>query len=63
MVYVKPKKYTDGTIRYGNFRLTGEPESLLEALDDPKWRQAMQDEVHALMRNQTWHLVQEKYRG
>ena len=47
-------------IRYGNFCSAGEPANLQEALDDPQWRKAMQDEVDALMRNKTWHLVKEK---
>ncbi|WVZ95460.1 hypothetical protein U9M48_041223, partial [Paspalum notatum var. saurae] len=55
---VKPKKFSDGTVRYGNFLKIGEPECLQEALNDPSWRQAMQDEYTALLRNQTWHLVE-----
>lgn len=39
---------------------TGEPENLQEALGGPKLIRAMHDEINALMRNQTWHLVQEK---
>jgi hypothetical protein len=35
----------------------GEPETMLEALSDPQWKQAMDDEYHALMKNDTWHLV------
>ena len=27
------------------------------ALDDPKWKKAMDEEYSALMRNKTWHLV------
>jgi histone deacetylase 1/2 len=30
---------------------------LNEALGDPKWRQAMQEEIDALRKNGTWHLV------
>jgi hypothetical protein len=30
---------------------------LAEALDDVRWREAMNDEYHALMENKTWHLV------
>jgi histone deacetylase 1/2 len=26
-------------------------------LQDPKWKNAMDEEYHALMKNQTWHLV------
>ena len=57
---IKPKKFTDGTIRYGNFCATGEPENLQEALDDPRWKKAMEEEYTALKRNQTWHLVEAK---
>ena len=52
-----PKKYTDGTIRYGMFSSTGEPCTLVEALNDSKWHQAMQEEYDALIENKTWHLV------
>jgi hypothetical protein len=52
-----PKKYTDGTVRYGMLGSTGEPNKLSEALDDPKWRQAMEEEYNALLENKTWHLV------
>jgi hypothetical protein len=37
----KQKVYTDGTIKYGCFTSTGEPQSLDEALDDKNWKQAM----------------------
>jgi hypothetical protein len=57
---VKPRIFTDGTIRWCNFCETGEPENLQEAFNDSKWRQAMQDEINALLQNQTWHLVEEK---
>jgi hypothetical protein len=53
----QPKKYTDGTIRYGMLTSTGEPSNLAEALDDTRWCQAMQEEYNALMENKTWHLV------
>jgi histone deacetylase 1/2 len=53
----KPKKYTDGTIRYGLLSSTGEPCTLGEALDDKNWRLAMEEEYKALMENKTWHLV------
>jgi hypothetical protein len=44
-------------IRYVNFCATGEPESLSEAMHDPKWKHAMEEEFSALMKNGTWHLV------
>ena len=37
--------------------MTGEPETLGEALEDDKWRQAMDSEIQALHKNKTWHLV------
>jgi hypothetical protein len=36
---------------------TGEPSTISEALGDPKWQQAMQEEYNALLQNKTWHLV------
>ena len=33
------------------------PSSVAEALNNHKWKQAMQEEFNALMRNQTWCLV------
>jgi histone deacetylase 1/2 len=52
-----PKKYTDGTVRYGMFSSTGEPCTHEEALNDARWSQAMQEEYDALIANKTWHLV------
>ena len=52
-----PKKYTDGTIRYGMLSSTCEPLTLTEALNDPKWHDAMKEEYSALIENKTWHLV------
>jgi histone deacetylase 1/2 len=53
----KPKIYTDATVRYANYTSTGEPSNIDEALGDPKWKQAMQEEIDALHKNGTWHLV------
>jgi hypothetical protein len=53
----KLKIYIDGTIRYAFTAVTGEPETLGEALEDDKWRQAMDSEIQALHKNKTWHLV------
>jgi len=53
----KPKKMYDGMIRYSLFSAAGEPNSVEEALADPKWRQAMEVEIQALDKNRTWHLV------
>jgi histone deacetylase 1/2 len=56
---VKPKIYTDGTVRWGMDTTVpnGEPSTVAEALENPRWKQAMQDEYTALMKNGTWHLV------
>jgi hypothetical protein len=57
-VIVQPKIITDGRIRYdrirfANFFSTGEPSNLQEALDDPRWKAAMDEEFSALARNHT----------
>lgn len=49
----KPKVYTNGTVHYANFNSTGEPTSLDEALSDPNWKKAMQEEIKALHKNNT----------
>ena len=59
---VQPKIITDGRIpydkiRFANFCSTGEPESVEEALGDPRWKTAMDEEFSALLRNNTWQLV------
>jgi hypothetical protein len=36
---------------------TGEPTSLIEALDDANWKKAMDCEFDALVKNKTWHFV------
>jgi histone deacetylase 1/2 len=36
---------------------TSEPTDLADALQDKNWKQAMNSEYEALMRNKTWHLV------
>jgi len=55
----KPNQYTDGTIRW--FMMSAaqsdEPSSTAEALNDPRWVSAMNDEHEALTCNKTWHLV------
>jgi histone deacetylase 1/2 len=51
------KRYTDGTVRYSFLTSTGEPQNLSEALEDNNWKQAMDAEYDALMKNKTWHLV------
>ncbi|XP_020150741.1 uncharacterized mitochondrial protein AtMg00820-like [Aegilops tauschii subsp. strangulata] len=42
---------------YALLTATGEPKNLSEALTDPNWKHAMQDEYDALVANKTWHLV------
>lgn len=46
----KEKVYTDGTIKYGCFTSTGEPQSTDEALGDKNWKEAMDAEYMALMK-------------
>jgi hypothetical protein len=53
----KPKIYKDGIVRYGNLTICEEPTNISAALSDPNWKQAMESEFSALMRNNTWHLV------
>jgi histone deacetylase 1/2 len=58
----QPKIVTDGRVRYdrvrfANYSSTGEPNDVREALADPKWKAAMDEEYTALKSNRTWHLV------
>lgn len=53
----KDKIYTDGTVRYSCFTSSGEPQTLDVALGDKHWKEAMDSEYHAVMKNKTWHLV------
>jgi hypothetical protein len=53
-----PKVYHDGTICYGCLASTDrEPSTISEALCDENWKIAMNNEIDALMKNKTWHLV------
>jgi hypothetical protein len=52
-----PKKYTDGTVRYGLLTATGEPSNFTEALSHVDWKKAMDEEYDAPIENKTWHLV------
>jgi hypothetical protein len=56
----RPRVYTDGTIRYGKHGFltqSGEPYSVDDALADTNWKNAMDLEYGALMKNKSWHLV------
>jgi hypothetical protein len=56
----RPKTYTDGTVWYDPYRrhaFLAVPASHRNALSEPAWRTAMEDEFDALQRNQTWRLV------
>jgi hypothetical protein len=44
-------------VRFANYSSIGEPNDIREALADPKWRAAMDEEYMALKSNRTWHLV------
>ena len=60
-----PRQITDGTIRYDPRKRClattivspEEPATLVEALQEPKWCQAMKEEFDALQQNGMWHLV------
>lgn len=56
---VKPKLYTDGTVRWGNLATTSTEElsTVAAALGDKNWVSAMDSEYQALVRNRTWQLV------
>jgi histone deacetylase 1/2 len=53
----KPKKFTNGTVRYAYFCSTGEPSTTAEAFADSRWKAAMDEKYDALIKNNTWHLV------
>ena len=48
-----PKIRIDGTVRYGMLCVAGEPTKLEDALKDLKWKNALDEEYMALMRNKT----------
>jgi histone deacetylase 1/2 len=56
---IKPKSYTDGTVRWCNSAttLSDEPPTVTAALNDKNWSVAMHSEYQALLHNKTWHLV------
>ncbi|KAK1613068.1 hypothetical protein QYE76_036741 [Lolium multiflorum] len=54
----KARKRTDGTVNYLAARADPtEPVSVAAALQEPKWKEAMDAEFSALQQNRTWRLV------
>jgi hypothetical protein len=54
----KPRQRIDGIVTYSVARVSGsEPTSHIDALKDPLWGQAMSNEFHAHIQNETWHLI------
>jgi hypothetical protein len=53
----KPKIYTDGTVRYGLLASTREPSNHHEALGNSQWKNDMDQEFSALLKNKTCRLV------
>jgi hypothetical protein len=50
--------YTNGTISYGCIVFAGsEPCNIIEVLSNANWKNAMDNEFSAVMRNRQWHLV------
>jgi hypothetical protein len=50
----KPKTYTDGTVRYGHLGdAYKEPTNLHDELSNPHWKNTMDHEYSALMKNKT----------
>lgn len=54
---VKPKDFSDYVYL---LTTTGEPEMLQEALESKRWKEAMDSEYQALLKNRTCHLVPRK---
>jgi hypothetical protein len=54
---MKPKVYTGGTFQYGFLASFEEPLNHLAALNDTRWKLAMDHEFEALLRNRTWHCI------
>ena len=53
----KPIQFKDETVRYNLSVVSNEPANLQIALEDLNWKNAMNDEYNALVKNKTWHLV------
>lgn len=51
---IQPTNYK---VKFGLACSTGEPRNFHEALVDPKWKKAMEEEFQALQKSKTWHLV------
>jgi hypothetical protein len=48
----QPKEYHDGTVRWGMSAITDEPATLQQALSDPNWHNAMNEEYSVLIKKQ-----------
>jgi hypothetical protein len=53
----QPKVCTDATVTYSAVKTSSETTSYTTAMKDPLWRQTMNDEFQALLKNKTWHLI------
>jgi hypothetical protein len=53
----QPKVCTDATVTYSAIKTSSETTSYTTAMKDPLWRQTMNDEFQALLKNKTWHLI------
>ncbi|KAK1687246.1 hypothetical protein QYE76_048094 [Lolium multiflorum] len=53
----QPRKYTDGTVPWCLSSTVDEPTNVQSPLAIPQWKEAMDEEYGALMRNNTWKLV------
>lgn len=53
----RPKLRTDGTVPFGLSCTTELPTNFRQAILDPHWKTAMDEEYSALMKNNTWHLM------
>jgi histone deacetylase 1/2 len=54
---VKPRQYTDGSVRWCLSYISEEPANLQSSFNDLNWKGAMNEEFDALMINNTWKLV------
>jgi hypothetical protein len=56
----RPKVYTDGSVRYDLAMTKHEPTNYRMAMDDSRWKSAMDSEYATLLKNKTWQLVPRK---